>query len=511
MRILLAGWCAALCLLAAPSVSAHRGDVPAEAVVTRLIVRVQDSAQAESDAALAARFDAILSALNIQDVRFGHGLGAALFTAKLAAPLTLPQATELAARLSAHPEVIYAEPDGRVRAVAFVPRDPLRSDQWYLFEQYGIGAYDAWDLERGAARVVVAILDTGILAHADLDSARVLNGYDFVSDPAIANDGDGRDADPSDPGDAVLANECGAGMPAANSTWHGLHLAGVIGATADNGIGVSGVNHASRLLPVRVLGKCGGDFSDIIKAIMWSAGLSVNGVPDNPTPAQVINLSFAAAASCTPAMQDAIDRATAAGAIVVAAAGNNNGADVVDTLPAGCDNVIAVTATDRAGAVAAYANVGSRVLLGAPGGDTLSPILSVYNSGTAAPAGDAYAYVAGTSVAAAQVTAAVSLLLSAQPELTLSEVRRILRQSVQTYTGGCPADNCGAGILDLYAAVRTATAPAPDSATSTASSGGGSGGGCTLHRTTDSSAASTWMLLLCVLWGMRPKRRASGR
>jgi len=106
---------------------------------------------------------------------------------------------------------------------------------------------------------------------------------------------------------------------------HGLHLAGVIGATADNGIGVAGINHVSRLLPVRVLGKCGGDFSDIIKAILWSAGLPVSSVPTNPAPAQVINLSFTAAFTCTPAMQDAIDRATAAGAIVVAAAGNSDG------------------------------------------------------------------------------------------------------------------------------------------------------------------------------------------
>ncbi|MBI5042097.1 MAG: S8 family serine peptidase [Gammaproteobacteria bacterium] len=516
LRVLLVGVCAGICALEAPSVSANRSDIPAEAVVSRLIVRLQDGAQAESEAALAARFDVILATLNIQDVRFGHGLGTALFTAKLAAPLTLTQATELAGRLNAHPDVIYAEPDGRVRAVAFIPHDPLRASQWHLFEQYGINAYAAWDLQRGAARVVVAILDTGLLAHADIDPARVLNGYDFVSDPIISNDGDGRDPDPTDPGDAVSANECGVGTPAANSTWHGLHLAGVIGATADNGVGVSGINHASRLLPVRVLGKCGGDFSDIIKGIMWSAGLSVSGVPDNPTPAQVINLSFAAASSCTPAVQDAIDRATAAGAIVVAAAGNGNGADVANTLPAGCDNVIAVTATDRAGAIAAYANVGNRVLLGAPGGDAVDSILSVFNTGTTAPAGDTYAYVAGTSVAAAQVSAAVSLLLSAQPGLTLADVRLILRQTTQAYAGGCPANNCGAGILDLYAAVQAAAVTTPSSGSGTiSSSGGSSGGGCTVRRTAepdmDTGAVSTWVLLLGVLWGWRLRRQVSGQ
>jgi serine protease len=191
---------------------------------------------------------------------------------------------------------------------------------------------------------------------------------------------------------------------------------------------------------------------------------------------------------------------------------------VAATLPAGCDNVITVTATDRAGAVAAYANVGNRVLLAAPGGDNLNPILSTFNAGTSAPAGDSYAYVAGTSVAAAQVTAAVSLMLSAQPELMLGDVRRILQQTAQAYTGGCPANNCGAGILDLQAAVRTAAATAPSpgtgSGTVTASSGGGSGGGCVLRNTagslTDSDAAFTWALLLCVLWGLRSKRQISG-
>lgn len=524
VRTLFAGlYAVLLVLMVLPRAYASgSGEGPAQAVVGRLIVRLHDVAQPESEALLAARFEAIVRALDIPaafgDVRFGQRLEGSLFVAQLTPPLTLARATELAQRLGTHPDVLYAEPDRRVRAAAFVPNDPGLTYQWYLFEQYGIGADDAWDMERGAAGVVVAILDTGILTHADIDPARVLSGYDFVSDPSISNDGDGRDADPSDPGDAVVANECGAGDPAENSSWHGLQLTGLIGATADNGIGMAGINHVSRLLPVRVLGKCGGDISDIIKAILWSAGLPVDTVPANPAPAQVINLSFATPFACTPAVQDAIDRATAAGAIVVAAAGNENGTDVADILPAGCDNVIAVTATDRAGAVAAYANIGDRVLLAAPGGDNANPILSIYNTGITAPAADTYAYVAGTSVAAAQVTAAVSLLLSTQPGLTLGDVRRILQQTARAYTGGCPANNCGAGILDLAAAVRTAAVTTPTVSSGAAvvsSGGGGGGGGCVLRRGADSGvdtdAASTWALLLGVLGAARLRRRLAGQ
>jgi len=187
VRVLWVGLCAMLLVLAAASraYASNPGDIPAPASITRLIVRLQDAAQLESEAMRADRFDTILQTLNIQDVHFGQSLDRSLFVAKHTQPLTLPQATELAARLSAHPEVIYAEPDRRVRAVAFVPNDPFLANQWYLFEQYGIGAYDAWDLERGAARVVVAVLDTGMLMHADIDPARVLNGYDFISDPTF--------------------------------------------------------------------------------------------------------------------------------------------------------------------------------------------------------------------------------------------------------------------------------------------------------------------------------------
>jgi serine protease len=396
----------------------------------------------------------------------------------------------------------------------FVPNDLLRTNQWFHYEAYGVRAYTAWDVERGAAGVVMALLDTGILPHADLDGARVLPGYDFVSDTALSNDGNGLDANPTDPGDAVAAGECGVGTPAQNSSWHGLHLAGIMIAESDNNIGVAGLNHASRLLPVRVLGKCGGSYADIIAGILWAAGLPGSGAPGiNPTPARVINLSFAAEQTCTAGIQDAINRAVAAGVVVVAAAGNGNGNTVANVLPAGCDNVIAVAATTRAGDIASFSNVGSRVALSAPGGDAVvaaNGIFSLYNAGLTAAGADDYAYVAGTSVAAAQVTAGVSLLLSAQPALSGGDVRTILRQTAQAFpAGGCPAANCGAGILDLAAAVQLAQTFTPSgSGGASAASGGGGGGGCTLGVRTSGAGGAYDLAWLLVLAGLAFVRRA---
>lgn len=483
--MLVCGLSGALCLNA----GVEAGGTAVEAVpAQRLILRLEDAsalrpaAQSAADAA-DARLAAVLADLHIGGVTFERALGGDILIARLAPDTSAEQARTISDVLNNHPAVRYAEPDGRVRPV-LVPSDPLRVSQWFHYEAYGVRAYDAWDMERGDAGVVMALLDTGILPHADLNPARLLPGFDFVSNPVYSNDGDGLDANPTDPGDAVIANECGTGEPADESSWHGLHLAGIMVADIDNGIGVAGLNHASRLLPVRVLGKCGGSYADIIAGILWAAGLPGSGAPSvNPTPARVINLSFAAAETCTAGIQDAINRAVAAGAVVVAAAGNGDGADVANVLPAGCDNVITVAATTRAGDIASFSNVGSRVTLSAPGGDAVfavNGIFSLHNTGLTTAAADDYAYLAGTSVAAAQVTAGVSLLLSVQPALSVNDVRTILSQTAQPFpAGGCPAANCGAGILDLAGAVLLAHSFASSGASTTASSSGG-GGGCTL-------------------------------
>lgn len=481
----------------------------------RLILRLQDdgamrpAAQAEADAG-GAGLAAVLADLNIKGVTFERALGGDILVARLAPGMSAEQARAISALLNNHPAVRYAEPDGRVRPV-FVPNDPLRANQWFHYEAYGVRAYTAWDTERGAAGAVMALLDTGILAHADLDAARLLPGYDFVSDTTYSNDGNGLDADPTDPGDAQGVGDCSDDPVARPSSWHGLHLAGIMIAETDNALGVAGLNHASRLLPVRVLGKCGGSQVDIIAGILWAAGLPGSGAPGvNPTPARVINLSFTAEQTCTAGIQDAINRAVAAGVVVVAAAGNGHGIDVADVLPAGCNNVIAVAATTRAGEIASFSNVGSRVSLSAPGGDAIvaaNGIFSLYNAGLTTAGVDNYTYLAGTSVAAAQVTAGVSLLLSVQPALSVNDVRTILSQTAQAFpAGGCPAANCGAGILDLAAAVQLAQSftPSGSGAVATSSSGGG-GGGCALRTETTAEYDLAWLL---VLTGLVVARRA---
>lgn len=462
----------------------------AEAAPQRLIVRLTEdvpSADVSAAVGLERRAKEVLRAAGVPGLVFERELGPAIATLRFVGAVPEDVVARAIERLRGQPDVVYTEADRRVRP-QLVPNDPEYLQQWSLWDTYGIRAPAAWDRERGDAGLVIAVLDTGILSHADLDPARVLQGRDFITDTRYSNDGDGWDLDPGDPGDDVAAGECGVGEPKEDSSWHGLHLAGVMLAATDNGVGIAAINHASRLLPVRVLGKCGGSFSDIIPAILWSAGLPVAGIERNPTPAKVINMSFGAPGACTAAVQDAIDRAVAAGAVVVVAAGNNDGTDVASVVPAGCNNVITVAATDRGGAVPAYSNIGGRVLLSAPGGGGAFGIYSLSNWGTTAPlpspGGDRYVNIIGTSLATAQVSAAVSLMLSARPNLGLADIRALLQQSAQPYpAGGCLSGLCGAGILDAAEAVRLAgAAVASDTPpVATTSSGGGGGGGCALR------------------------------
>jgi serine protease len=495
-----------ICLFAIGPTAVFASAAPTSPL-SRLILRLHEDLTAHPASgeahATEARLKAILRSLHIEGVVLERSVDTSLVVMRFTAPVSEQQIADIAHRLESSPEVMYAEPDAWVKP-AYTPSDPLgeRTKQWFHYDTYGIRAYEAWDLERGDAGVVIALLDTGILTHEDLNPARVLAGYDFISVSAISNDGNGRDANPTDPGDAVAADECGAGEPAEDSSWHGLHLAGIMTATADNAAGGTGINHFSRLLPVRVLGKCGGNFSDILDAILWSAGLPVSGIPTNPTPAKVINLSFAGTGVCNSAVQDVVNRAVAAGSIVVAAAGNGDGADIATVFPAGCNNVIAVAATDRSGAVASYSNIGSGVLLGAPGGGgpfISDDIYSTHNTGLTSPGADTYEYFRGTSVAAAQVSAAVSLIVSIKPALTLSDIRQILNQTAQPYTGGCLAGNCGAGRLDIFAALQLAQTTTPR-AVPTSSSGGG--GGCVLRPGTSVMADGAWWLVLLFLGGL---------
>lgn len=347
----------------------------------------------------------------------------------------------------------YVEPD-RIMQPMYVPNDTLYPQQWSLSDETGgIRAPAAWDKSTGTG-VTIAVIDTGVRRHADL-IANLLPGYDFVTNTTIGADGNGRDADASDPGDAAPAGACGAGSPASNSSWHGTHVSGLAAATGGNGAGVTGVAYAARILPLRALGRCGGYTSDVADAIVWAAGGSVSGLPQNPNPARVINLSLGGAGACGLTSQNAINAARAKGATVIVAAGNENGS-AADSSPANCSGVIAVAATGKSGGKASYSNHGGNVTLAAPGGDSGAGLASTLNAGTTTPGADSYASYMGTSMATPVVSGVAALMLSVNSRLTPDQVASLLQSSARAFPVACAG--CGAGIVDANAAVSLAVA-----------------------------------------------------
>ena len=362
------------------------------------------------------------------------------------------------------------EPDYRLFPT-LAPNDPDYSQQWHYqtvsATNYGMNLPDVWDIVTGSTSLVVAVIDTGILFnHPDL-VGRTVPGYDFISKVDSANDGSGRDADASDPGDWVTsienANGPFKGCGADDSSWHGSHVAGTIGAASNNGIGVTGINWRSKILPVRVLGKCGGSLSDIVAGMRWAAGIAVDGVPTNPNPARVINMSLGGSSTCSPVYQEAVNDVVARGVVVVVAAGNEN-SNASTSQPGNCDNVITVGSTRRDGTRASYSNFGVDVEVSAPGGSTsgneAGGILSTVDSGLESPVAPSYAFYQGTSMATPNVAGVVSLMLSVQPLLRPAQVLQILQASVTAFPGisDCASKGCGIGIVDALKAVNAAKA-----------------------------------------------------
>ena len=431
----------------------------------------------------------------------------------------------LAARLARDAEVEYAVPDTRKRRNS-VPNDPLYlptavpidgpvTGQWYLKppaagRRAAVDAEGAWDLTTAAqrSRVVVAVLDTGVrFDHADL-SGKLLPGYDMIKDLPTAGDNNRRDADASDPGDGLTQAEFNSGQfpdcttaDIGLSSWHGTQVSGLIGALTDNGLGMASIGREVKVLPVRVLGKCGGWDSDIQTGMRWAAGIPVPGLPDNPNPARVINLSLGGGNGCANNYPEAVAEVLAQGVVVVASTGNGDGNSVSE--PAGCAGVVAVGAVTHVGAKAKYSNLGSETTLSAPGGDCPLfgecdfPILTTSNSGdfgffndtaTTEIYTDGRNTSEGTSFSAPLVSGTVALMLAVTPHLSPAEVSVLLRSSARAFPsaatlGGlaacrapdgsvqqdcaCTTSTCGAGMLDARAAVAAAAAPP---------TGGGGGG-----------------------------------
>ena len=542
---------ATLLLPLAANTPMAQGNAPAVAdssAYARVIVKYRADSSLMKKQAMTATGKRILQAQALGD-RIGVPLTAGIGLSDLSHVVMARglSSSSLAARIAAQKDIEYAVVDGRKHIVA-VPNDSFYASrpydnpvtpssggplvgQWYLkppgsatplstTAPASINAEQAWDVTTGIPGIVVAVLDTGVrFDHPDLQGGNVLLGYDMISSDDMngtvfvtANDGNGRDADASDPGDGVTQAEINAatspsdplhGCTAENSSWHGTQTLGLIGAATNNGVGIASVGRNVKVMPVRVLGKCGGSDSDIQAAILWAAGIHVPGVPDNANPAKVINMSLGGTGTCNSGYIDVIAQANAAGAVIVVSAGNSAG-HLVGT-PANCPGVIAVTGLRHVGDKVGFSDLGPEVTISAPGGNCVNttagqpclyPIMTAANSGTMTPllgaAGSIYTdsfgtASLGTSFSAPLVSGTVALMLSVKPGMTPGQVKATLQSSAAQFptTGGsliapqcfpptatspdqlecyCPnpsttvASLCGAGMLDARAAVAATAA-----------------------------------------------------
>ncbi|MFE0641029.1 S8 family serine peptidase [Streptomyces sp. NPDC058877] len=443
------------------------------APVEKVIVTYKNQA-AEAGSNAAAKSDTAEKAAKTgEKLSFERRLAGGGALVDLGDKATKQDVTKVMDAFRADPSVASVEPDIRAYAMAVTPNDTDYAKQWDLFEATGgMNVPSAWDKTTGSG-VTVAVIDTGYAAHSDLAS-NIVAGYDFISTSADARDGNGRDADPKDEGDwNATDGECGTGSKASNSSWHGTHVAGTIAATTNNTKGIAGIAYNAKIQPVRVLGKCGGSSSDIADAITWASGGSVPGVPANPTPAKVINLSLGGASSSCPSIyQNAINGAVSRGTTVVVAAGNSN-ANTSGFTPANCSNVITVASTSREGNRSFYSNYGSLVDVSAPGGETRrstdtpgtvttpeNGIYSTLNSGATTQSTENYKPYQGTSMAAPHIAGLAALLKSAKSSLTPAEIESAIKANARPLPGTC-SGGCGAGIADAAKTVEAVTSAPP--------------------------------------------------
>lgn len=386
------------------------------------------------------------------------------FVFRFTDPFSWNEAQAIADRLKQSINVEWGEPDVQTNH-SQVPNDPYASLQWNLMNPTtfpgSANLYSAWDITTGSAATVVAVIDTGIRLNTEF-ADRVVAGYDFISDSAIANDGDGRDADYTDPGDWNLAGECGTGSMQEDSSWHGTHVTGIIAATGNNSTGIAGVNWQTHILPVRVLGKCGGKLSDIIDGMLWAAGIDVPGVPTNLNPAKVINMSLGGSSpgGCgATSYVDAINRIKARGVLIVVAAGNDD-TEAANVVPASCDGVMTVGAVGPAGYRASYSNYSQqfKVDISAPGGDMSAVygdaggILSTINSGKTIPESGYLGLKQGTSMAAPHVAGIASLALARDSQVSPELLALAMLFGSRSFPGDSQCTQyyplCGIGIVD---------------------------------------------------------------
>ncbi len=376
-------------------------------------------------------------------------------------------------------EIDYLFQHMGIRPASYMPDDPESANkQWNFYNpDSGVNASEAWDISQGEG-VVVAVLDSGVVQNTPDLQNNLVPGYDMITDKRVSRrDNDGRVAGGWDTGSWVETNYCTGWAtkethPAEDSLWHGSHVAGTIAQETNNGQYVAGLAFKAKVLPVRVLGSCGGTGSDIADGMIWAAGGEVPGMPINPNPADVINLSLGSKEplGCPAVYQAAINQVVRMGVIVVTAAGNSNGNAAAYTMGS-CNNVISVGATGFDGGRVAYSNYGPRVELAAPGGAGGSAdtdwIHQVVNTGKTVPGNEFVVRgMAGTSMSAPHVAAAAAMIQSVvQTPLTWVQMRTLLASTVKPFKVAPPANkSIGAGILDIKAALDKALLPPCDPA-----------------------------------------------
>ncbi len=398
------------------------------------------------------------------------GTGAELM--RLTQRVSAAELRSIVAEIAADPAVAYVQVDQLLQHTEMeqpllVPNDPgYASNQWHLkATPGGANAEPAWNIATGTG-VIVAVLDTGIVPHPDLD-ASMLPGYDFITDAFVSRRAtNAREPGAYDYGDWKAAGECGAGSPASNSSFHGSHVTGTVAEQTNNANGMAGVAFNAKVLPVRVLGRCGGYTSDIADAIIWASGGTVAGVPANTNPAEIINMSLGGSGPCNPTTQAAIDIAVTNGTTVVVAAGNSNG-EVANFSPASCNNVISVAAAGVTGARASYSNYGTGIDLAAPGGggavdgDPNGYVWQARNSSATSPnlGLPVYSGFTGTSMAAPHVAGVAALVQSAlTTPLTPAQMELLLTSNTRSFPV-TPDRVIGTGLLDAKLALDAALLP----------------------------------------------------
>lgn len=466
--------------------SAHAG-----ALIDQLIIRYQHDVQARMTGAepevMARMVEQTVSLATGLQAKYKRSLAAKTGAHVLRLPyaMTVQQAEAYAQQVMQLPEIDYAEPDYWRYPLRETPDDPQFNRQWHLMSPEDFAGatnvVNAWDLTKGSRDIVVAVLDEGITNHADLrpnlvGGVAAESGYDMVADDA-AGDGDGRDADPSNPGNSITAAE--------DSAWHGTHVGGIIAARPNNNKFIAGVGWNTRLLVVRILAESGGRLSDQVEGMLWAGGEQVTGTPLNTNPAHIINLSIGTDQfeSCATTEQNAIDILRDRGVSVVAAAGNEN-RNTEGSAPANCAGVISVTGVMRDGARTPFANYGAINDIAAPA----DAIFSTFNSGEREPENDTVGSESGTSQAAPQVAGVLALMLAANdklldgtvidkaalPDLLVAKLKQAARTFPAEITGSdnpqgcnnnqdtpcvCTTVTCGAGLLDARQAVLAVTTP----------------------------------------------------